>query len=317
MLLIDNGTNDPFFNLASEEYFFRHKKENIIILYVNSPSIIVGKHQNCLEEINLEFVVKNKLPVIRRISGGGTVYHDEGNLNFTFITNSEEGKQVDFRKFIEPVNLFLRGRGVTVEVGDKNEIRSGGLKFSGNAEHVFRNRVMHHGTILFSSDLHKLGAALKRGDAVFVSRSVHSNRTNVGNLEGVVKGIKTTEQLKEEFFNFLEIYYENTARQNPGKNDIEEINKLAGEKYKTWGWNFAYGPAYEMSNSFTVGSEKCNVWLKVEKGVIQDCRIDGCEGKDVLEKALTGASHSYLELNRILKNRITGIDEKNIFRFFG
>ena len=92
MLIIDHKTYDPFFNIASEEYLFKRFSKDIFMIYQNSPSVIIGKNQNAFAEINYRYLKENNIPVIRRLSGGGTVYHDQGNLNFTFITNGEEGK---------------------------------------------------------------------------------------------------------------------------------------------------------------------------------------------------------------------------------
>jgi len=176
MLIVNRPHTDPWFNIAAEEYFLKNFQEDIFMLWQNEASIIVGKHQNTLAEINYPYVKENGIPVIRRISGGGTVFHDLGNLNFTFIQNGEKGKLVDFRKFTDPILAVLNKMGVPAVFEGKNDLRVDGLKISGNAEHVFKNRVLHHGTLLFSSVLNDLGKALKVKTDRFTDKAVKSIR---------------------------------------------------------------------------------------------------------------------------------------------
>ena len=182
MLCINLETNDPFFNLALEEHYFRTRTDDFFIVNINSPSIIIGKHQIANEEVNNRFVESRGVPVIRRISGGGTVYHDQGNINFAFISSGEPGAMVNFKKHTSPVTAFLNSLDVDARLEGKNDIRTGGLKISGNAEHVFKNRVLHHGTLLFNSTLTDLRDSLLMTEGRYTSRAVASNRTSVTNL---------------------------------------------------------------------------------------------------------------------------------------
>ena len=152
MLCLNLESTDPYFNLAVDEYLLKNRKEDFLILGINDTSVIIGKHQVAHRESATKFVTQNNIPVIRRISGGGTVYHDNGNLNFSFILKSEQGKQVDFRKYTLPVISFLASLGVDAKFEGKNDLKVNGLKISGNAEHVYHDRVLHHGTLLFNSD---------------------------------------------------------------------------------------------------------------------------------------------------------------------
>ena len=161
MLCIHDKHTDPFFNLAAEEYVLKNFTEDCFMLWRNGPSIIVGKHQNTLAEINLDWVRANNIKVVRRLSGGGAVFHDLGNLNFTFIVSGEDGNLVDFRKFTKPILEVLQKLGVEAKFEGRNDLTIKGMKFSGNAEHVHKNRTLHHGTLLFSSVMADLSQALK------------------------------------------------------------------------------------------------------------------------------------------------------------
>lgn len=316
MYLFDTGTIDPYLNIASEEYFFRNNNDDLVLIYINSPSVIVGKHQNVFEEINYRFIIENNIPVIRRISGGGTVYHDHGNINFTFIRNAEYGKQVDFKRFIEPINIFFRERGLDPEVGEKNEIRVDGLKFSGNAEHLFRNRILHHGTILFSSDMKNLRESLRKGDAIFRSRSVQSNRTSVGNLAGHLPLIESTDSLKAELESFLLSYFPDSVMRKPGIEETESIIKLADEKYHRWEWNYGYGPAYEITNNVIISGLQCQVSMSVERGIVTVCTISGQDRFKTLPIMFKGVPHRLADFAAVFKKANIEIDTNNLYRFF-
>jgi lipoate---protein ligase len=161
MLCIYNPSTEPYFNMAAEEYLLKNFSANIFMLWRNDNAVVVGKHQNSLAEINHDFVQQNNIKVVRRLSGGGTVFHDLGNLNFTFITNGEGEELVNFRKFTQPILEVLLQLGVHAKFEGRNDLTINGLKFSGNAEHVFKKRTLHHGTLLFSSKISDLTQALK------------------------------------------------------------------------------------------------------------------------------------------------------------
>lgn len=316
MLVVDTYSNDPFFNLATEEYVFRNFNEEILFLYINSPSVVIGKHQNAYEEINLEYVMQNKLPVIRRISGGGTVYHDGGNLNFTTIRNRAPGKQINFTEQTKPVISFLEQHGLTPYLGDKNEIRVEGFKFSGNAEHVFKNRVLHHGTILFLSELGKLGGALEKGSGVYRSRAVQSNRTNVGNLSPMLGSIADTVGLKTALTNHFS-HVEGVAEPYTLRpSDIDAINTLVKEKYSTERWTFGYGPDYSFSNSFTWNRKIINIEIEVKRGIITACRIEGDKLWNMQADRLVGVPHLYDQVSDLLENHFQGLSQSVIYSFF-
>jgi len=181
-LCINQTHSDPYFNLAAEEYFLKNFQEDIFMLWRSRPAVVVGKHQNALAEINHEFVRDNQIPVVRRLSGGGTVFHDPGNVNFTFIRNVESIADVNFKVFTNPVIDALKKLGIDAYTSGRNDLLIDGKKISGNAEHVHRSRVLHHGTLLFDSRLDALKGALKVDLSRFEDKAVQSNRSEVTNI---------------------------------------------------------------------------------------------------------------------------------------
>ncbi|NWJ50859.1 MAG: lipoate--protein ligase [Bacteroidetes bacterium] len=302
MLIIRRPQTEPYFNIAAEEYFLRDFKENIFMLWQNEPSIIIGKHQNTLAEINLNYITKHQIPVIRRITGGGTVFHDLGNINFTFIKNIINEDLVDFKRFTYPIIEVLKSLGVQAKHEGKNDIRINGLKCSGNAEHVFKSRVLHHGTLLFSSDLNNLGETLKSKEGNFISKAVKSNRSDVTNISDHLKQPLRIEQFIELVNNYLVANYPDTHYYELREQDMDAINTLANEKYKTWEWNFGYSPAYQYKNK--VNDLACT--LEIKNGIIIEASIIDSKTMDnfkSLEKEIVGIKHQKKELNEFLFNK--------------
>src|SRR5512138_3443176 len=203
MFIFCSDSYQPFFNLAAEEYYLHNRKEDFVILSVNDPCVVIGKHQVVHREVDSKFIEEKKIPVLRRISGGGAVYHDQGNLNFAFIRQSEAGKQVDFRLYTEPVIAFLNSAGIKAVFEGKNEITVDGLKVSGNAEHVFRERVLHHGTLLFNASLEDLKQSLKMKSDNYSTRAVESNRTGVSNLKERLPSVNDINEFRNNLHDFL------------------------------------------------------------------------------------------------------------------
>lgn len=299
MLIIRRPQTDPYFNIAAEEYFLRNFKENIFMLWQNEPSIIIGKHQNTLAEINLNYVTEHHIPVIRRITGGGTVFHDLGNINFTFIKNIIDEDLVDFKRFTHPIIEVLKSLGVPAKHEGKNDIRINGLKCSGNAEHVFKSRVLHHGTLLFSSDLSSLGETLKAKEGKFISKAVKSNRSDVTNISDHLKQPLHINQFIELVNNYLIAHYPDTHFYELTEEDVMAINTLATEKYKTWEWNFGYSPSYQYKNE--INNLACT--LEIKNGVIIEASIFNPKTMvdfESLGKEIIGIRHQKKELDEFL-----------------
>lgn len=303
MLIIERYHTDPYFNIAAEEYILKAFDDDVFMLWQNQPSIIVGKHQNTLAEINYEFVKENRIPVVRRISGGGTVFHDLGNLNFTFISKGEKGKLVDFRRFTDPIVEMLNLMGIPAKFEGKNDLRVNGLKISGNAEHVFKNRVLHHGTLLFSSDLSYLNRAIKVKEGKFNDRAVKSNRSKVANIIDFPGHPVSIEEFKENIIDFVKRKYKETKSYSLTEKDISAINSMVTGKYSTWKWNFGYSPEYSLSNKVYTGNGIVNFLIMVKNGVIRQIEITGNGTDEYMELStlLQGVPHEEKIIENILK----------------
>ncbi len=278
------------------------------MLYRNEPSIIVGKHQNAIAEINLEFVRQRGVSVVRRLSGGGTVYHDLGNINYSFIANGSEGNLVDFKKFTQPIIEVLQKLGVDAHIGGKNDIRVGDRKISGNAEHVYKNRVIHHGTLLFSSDLDELNNAIKVDPNVYTDKAVKSIRSHVANITEYLNDNLTPEEFSITILDHIKKLFSNALEYSLSKEETRSINELVKTKYSTWEWNFGYSPSYTLSKQVRVDGKQLNIIIRVEKGIINQVEINGDflnnDRIRVLELMLTGCQHDVNEV----KNKLSKVD---------
>jgi lipoate---protein ligase len=316
MFCIILETDDPFFNLALEEVLLKNKKEEYLILGINSPSIIIGKHQCAHKEVNTKFVHENNIPVIRRISGGGTVFHDRGNLNFTFIRESEPGKQVDFRKYTQPVIDFLISLGIDAKFEGKNDIKTDGLKISGNAEHVHRNRVLHHGTLLFSTALDTLRNSLRKERSCYSSRAVESNPSSVTNLIDRLPDYKDIYEFRSDLMKYLYGKFPFSVSYKLSQSEIDEAESLVASKYSTWEWNWAYGPEYEFSNSFHLNDENYLCKFFIKNGRILKCSFMGSDKLLSLEKSLIGCRHIIEDMEDVFRKENINISGEEIFNFF-
>ena len=295
MICIQDKNTDPYFNLAAEEYVLKNFKDDVFMLWRNDNAIIVGKHQNTLSEINLEYVKEKGIKVVRRISGGGAVFHDLGNLNFTFIRTGKEGNLVDFKKFTLPIIEVLQKMGVNARFEGRNDLTIEGKKFSGNAEHVWKNRTLHHGTILFSSVISDLTKALKVNPLKFKDKAVKSVRSRVTNVSEHLKEKMDVAAFSEKIMEHIMEKYEDSTLYEFTPQDIQKINALREEKFSRWEWNFGYSPKYNFEKLIKTNGGTLEFHIDVEKGMIKDIKIFGDffhkHDIDSVERALAGVQH--------------------------
>lgn len=309
MIFVDNeNTTDASVNLALEEYLLRNiaPEEDILLFYINASSIIIGRHQNTLEEINYDYVQAHQIRVVRRLSGGGAVYHDLGNLNFSFITKNDPQNFQNFRKFTEPVIQVLKEMGVTAELTGRNDILVDGRKISGNAQYITSKRMVSHGTLLFNADLSHVSEALNVKMNKIESKGIKSVRSRVANISEFLAAPMDVldfraRLLKGIFAGSVEIpqYHLTDA-------DWQAVRNLADERYRTWDWNYGQSPAFNVQKTYRFPSGEVDARIDVQKGVVKSVKFYGDfmgEGDTVeLEKALTGARYTPEDLLTALHN---------------
>ncbi|MCH4827178.1 lipoate--protein ligase [Planococcus halocryophilus] len=279
MYFVDNnGITDPRINLAIEEYLLKTmdvEKDPFLLFYINEPSIIIGKNQNTAEEINTDYVDSNGIHVVRRLSGGGAVYHDLGNLNYSFITVDDGESFRNFRKFTEPVVQALQSLGVNAELSGRNDLMAEGRKISGNAQFSTRGRMFSHGTLLFDTEIEAVVSALKVSKEKIESKGIKSIRSRVANISEFLKEPMSVENFRHAVLHSIFEGEENVRHYKLTEEDWKNIHELSNERYGNWDWNYGKSPKFNIKHShrFPVGG--IDVRLQVEKGIVQDAHIFG------------------------------------------
>ena len=305
--IVDHST-DPQWNLAAEEYLFKKFKQPVFRLWRNEPSIIIGLHQNAFAEINIDYVKKNKIPIIRRLSGGGAVFHDLGNVNFTFIDNKIPGENTSdmFGRFTRPIIEALKSLGIDASLKGRNDLVIEDKKFSGNAVAVFKERILQHGTLLYSASMANLSEALANRPEHFKGKSVKSNRTRVTNISDHLSNNMSV----EEFTTYLEKFItENLSNKYKKYSystvDLAAIAKLTMEKYSKESWNYGSSPKYGYSKTERFDWGILELYMEVKKGVIEEIRFFGSyffiKESSLLEKELRGCSNTVKAIKEVVQ----------------
>jgi lipoate-protein ligase A len=320
MLCIYLDNTDPYFCLATEEYLLKYYQDDIFMLWQSHDSVVVGKHQNAMGEINYRYVMENGIRVARRISGGGTVFHDSGNVNFTFIKNVTVPQEISFKRFTQPIVDVLDTLGIKAVTSGRNDLLVEGRKISGNAEHVFKNRVMHHGTLLYRSDLANLGHAIRVVPGRYVSRAVQSNRSVVANIAEFLTDAPPVSEFIRTILHFQLAAVAGSRLYALSTEETEVIERLALEKFKTPEWIFGYSPAYAFSRESEWKGQVLTISMKVEKGIIKLLDTGGNayseSEQQLLESRIPGNEHDFGTLAKIHSLHGIPYDEDLIYSWF-
>lgn len=306
--IFNKNITDPMINLAMEEYVLREipTDDSYFLFYVNQPSIIIGKNQNTIEEINEPYIKKNNIKVVRRVSGGGAVYHDEGNLNFSFITEDDGESFQNFARFTQPIVDALNDMGVPAELSGRNDLEIEGKKVSGNAMFTQKGRMFSHGTLMLDSDVGEVQNALKVNPKKIESKGVKSVRGRVGNISDFPEGKIDMDEFKRKILAYIFDGEENIEEYVLTDEDWEKINRLSEEKYQTWDWNYGKNPKYNYNVSHKFDAGLLDVRLNVKQGRIENAKIFGdffgVGEVDVIEERLIGVEHNKEAVDKALED---------------
>ncbi len=271
--LVLSSTN-PHYNLAVEEYLFLTSQEEVFLLWQNSPTVVIGKNQNANVEINREVLDSCGVKIARRITGGGAVYHDLGNLNYSFITPNATTSGIDFEYFTRPIIKALSKMGVEVRLSGRNDLETvDGLKISGSAQHRIKDRVLHHGTLLFSSDLSFMGKVLTPDREKLKSKAVKSVKKRVCNVKELCS-ITSVKEFISSLKTFIISEFNPTLMAEPKNADIDALYA----RNSSYEWLFPQKTMlsnYQKTASKRYDFGRVEISLEFDNEVIKKAKITG------------------------------------------
>ncbi len=300
---LESGSVDPCYNLALEQYILENRREgDWLFLWQNANTIVIGLNQNTAEEINASFVEEHGITVVRRMTGGGAVYHDLGNLNYSFICDTGNAEELTIRRFTEPVCRALAAMGVDAETSGRNDILVDGKKVSGVAQRIANGRILHHGTLLFDSDPVMIAGALNADPSKFRSKSAKSVRSRIGNIRDYLPSKADLPQFRDRLLQ--ELTQDGLIREALGDDELASVRKLADEKYRSWDWTYGRSPDYAFRNRARFPGGTLEVRMNIRQERIEDIVFFGdfmaTAPLTELCEALRGARRDARELSRIL-----------------
>ena len=309
---METGSTDPCYNLALEQYILEHRREgDWLLLWQNANTVVIGLNQNTVEEINEDFVRQHGITVVRRMTGGGAVYHDLGNLNYSFITDVGNTETLSIHRFTEPVCRALAALGVEAVTSGRNDILVNGKKVSGVAQRITRGRILHHGTLLFDSDPDMIAGALRADPSKFTSKSSKSVRSRVGNLREALPEEISLAEFRERILE--ELTAEGIISEHLSNSELEEIRSLADTKYRSREWTYGRNPDYRYRNRKRFSGGTLEVCMNVHGGIIAEIAFFGdylaTAPQTELMEALRGVPLDQAQLTEIL----SAFDIRSIF----
>ena len=278
MNLYHLSTTDASLNLAVEELLTREAAEDCFLLWRNAPSIIIGRHQNTAAEINEDFVRSRSIQVVRRMTGGGAVYHDLGNINFSLVLMEQSWGQESGAKYTAPVVEAIRSLGIMAEYAGRNDIVANGRKVSGCARSVLKEHTLFHGTLLFDAQLEILAQALRPDPEKILSKGIKSVRARVGNLREMLPqelAGMTMEQFISHLTASIGCFFGGLAFSPPPQEICDRAMRLADEKYRTWEWNYGTNLEYDMHRKIRFAGGSIQASLNIRENRIADLKFTG------------------------------------------
>lgn len=304
MKYIETNWDIPYYNFALEDYLLNEAEEDdYVFFYIHKPSIIVGKYQNTIEEVNKDFIEDNNILVARRLSGGGAVYHDHGNLNFSFVHKASKKDVNDFKKFTKPVVDALKDLGLNAHLSGRNDILIDDKKISGNAQYFTNNRLLHHGTLLYDSEMSNLVKSLKVRDLKIKSKGIKSVKSRVANIADFLNDTLPIEDFRDYLLNSF-YKSKDIEKYELDEKALTYIENKVKEQFSTWDWNWGKSPDYEIKKIEKFPFGILDTRIDVKDGKISKCKIYGdyFSKKDIsnLENSLIGLKY---DKNELLKNQ--------------
>lgn len=317
MIFIDNeGNTNPHINLALEEYALRNFSgaNDYLLFYINEPSIIIGRNQNTLEEINQKYIQEKGIHVVRRISGGGAVYHDLGNLNFSFLTAHDSQSISNFKKFTAPVIKVLNDLGLQAELKGRNDIQVDEKKISGTAQFTNGKRMLSHGTLLFNADLGEVAKALQVKMSKIESKGHKSVRSRVANISDFMQEQMSIERFRQILLDGLNEEDEPFVHYRLSADEWRGVHELKAQKYDTWDWNYGQSPKFNIQRTKRFAIGEIDIRIFVEDGRIATFKVYGdffgSRPIDELEQRFEGIRYDEEDISQL-------VDELDLEAYFG
>ena len=304
MMYIKCDSTDACFNFALEKYAMDEldAAKEYFMFWRTTPTLMTGRYQNTLSEINMPFAKAHRINIVRRITGGGTIYTDPNGWQFSFIVKDPGTRLIEFETFTKPILDALQALGVDARKSGRNDLTIDGRKFSGNAQYVRKSVVLHHGSLLFDTDLENLVRALSVDDEKIVSKGIQSVRQRVTNIAEYLKEPMTSLEFRDVMLSFLlrgMDTYELTRQ------DIERVMEIKKAQFDSWEWNFGKNPQFNITKEGRFAGGKLTVQSFVENGLITEIHFYGDffaqEGLDLLEQKLAGCPYREEDVLNILK----------------
>jgi lipoate-protein ligase A len=310
MIYLKFDSMDAKMNFALEKYAMDELNvaKEYFMFWRTRPTLMVGRYQNTLREINMPFAKERGIDIVRRVTGGGTIYTDENGWQFSFIVKEPGQRRIEFDTFTQPILDALHSIGVPAEKSGRNDLVIGGRKFSGNAQYLRSNVVLHHGSLLFNTDLETLVRALSVDDEKIVSKGIASVRQRVTNIAEHLSAPMTSLEFRDVMLSFL-LRDADTYELTP--QDIARVTEIKQAQFDTWEWNFGRDPAFNITKEARFAGGKLSVQSFVENGVITDIRFYGDffarEDLERLQQRLIGCPYREDDLRAVLHAEAEGV----------